>query len=179
MRTAKIKRGYHLFLKTCFWRHPTYLAWEVPLFSQNEPIFALNNGFTWETNPDRCNVPGTYVESPAHADDLVERFPGAVACLFRGGKSAPHAPLFSQNLTFPAAGPANFSGDGLRCTPRRRGPPSAVPRHAGSRASAGRGKQGPAAREGEGVLRGTFSRDKPSLYSLFIDSKRLSEQNAP
>ena len=173
MRTAK-KKAVPLFSqKKCFWRHPTYLAWEVLFFSQNEPNFSIKDGFTWETNTARRNVPGTYVESPAHADDLVERFPGAVACRFRGGKSAPHAPLFSQNLTFPAAGPANFSGDGLRCTPRRRGAPLGCPTACRVACISRQ------ASEGEGDLRGTFSRDKPSLYFLFIDSKRLSELKAP
>ncbi len=47
-------------------------------------IFHTKNGLTWETNPARSNVPGTHVESPAHADDLVECFSGAEACRFMG-----------------------------------------------------------------------------------------------
>ena len=157
----------------CFWQHPTYLAWEVPLFSINEPNFSIKIGFTWETDPGRRKVPGTYVESPAHEDDLVERFPGAVACPYIGDYSAPHDPLFSQNLTFPAAGPANFSGDGQRCTPRRREAPLGCPTACQVACISRQGRQG------QCELIVTISRDKPSLYFLFIDSKRLSELNAP
>ena len=77
--------------------------------------------------------------------------------------------------TFRAAGPANFSGDGLRCTPLRRGAPLGCPTACRVACISRVGQ----AREGEGVVSGTFSRDTPSLYFLFIDSKRLSELNAP
>ena len=61
----------------CFWRHPTYLAWEVPLFSQNEPNFSQKNGFTWETNPALRDDPDSYLELPPRPDVILEPFPGA------------------------------------------------------------------------------------------------------
>ena len=126
----------------CFWRHPTYLAWEVPFFSQNEPNFSQKIGFTWETNPARRNVPGTYVESPAHADDLVERFPGAEACQFMGaGQHFMHR-IFYKTLPFLRRGlriSPEMGYDALRSEEEHHW---IVPLPAASRASTGRGEQG-------------------------------------
>ena len=66
----------------CFWLHPTYLALEVPFFTQNEPIFSIKNGLTWATNPALRDDPDSYLELPPRPDVLVEPFPGADACLF-------------------------------------------------------------------------------------------------
>ena len=129
--------------------------------------------FAWEMNPARRDVPGIHVEPPALADDLDERFPGAEACQFMGASQHRKHRIFLKTLPFRRRGlrisPA-MGCDALRGEEEHHW---AVPRPAWSRASAGRGEQG------GGVLTGTFSRDKPSLYFLFIDCKLLSEWNAP
>ena len=79
-RTAKKKGGTTFFKKKCFCPHPTYLAWEVPLFSKNEPNFSIENEFTWETKPACSDVPECYLRPLPRAESLAEPFPGADAC---------------------------------------------------------------------------------------------------
>ena len=90
-------------------------AWEVPLFSKNEPNFSIKIGFTWETNPALCDDPDSYFELPPRPDVLVEPFPGADACRFIWTVQRPAYHIFHKMMR--AAGErACLAGEGGRAT---------------------------------------------------------------
>ena len=99
----------------CFWRHPTYLAWEIPLFSKTEPNFSIKNGFTWETNPGHRNVPACYLRPLPRAESLVVPFSGADACRIRTGPVREGSTTFFKNQHRNAI-PARQSG--VRVSPK-------------------------------------------------------------
>ena len=98
--------------------------------------------FTWVVNPARRYVPAIHVEPLAHADDLNERFPGAEACPFMGASQHRKHRIFLKTLPFRRRGLRISPAMGCNAVRCEEGHHSAVPRPAGSRASAGQGEQG-------------------------------------
>ena len=68
--------------------------------------------FTWEMNPARRDVPGSYLVLPPRPDVLVEPFPGADACRFIWTGQRPAYPIFLKWMRAAAGGLAWRGGGG-------------------------------------------------------------------